>query len=203
MTAFCTRAGIPIANPPRKGVGHGAESSQQREEPVVEDGARLGEERRPRAQPLEQVQPLGPVEASGERQPHARLGRRHVVAKPYNYKDTRALLASYLAAGQAARVAELELATKVLSSLDLLEFGDTTPIQASAVVTLEDDDGAATTFFMAPHGGGVKLDLDGATVQVVTPQSPLGKALLGRTKGDVIELRAKAGLREMTVVDVW
>jgi transcription elongation GreA/GreB family factor len=127
----------------------------------------------------------------------------HEEAKPENDKDTRALEASYLAAGQAERVRTLEMAVKVLAGLELRDIGKTTPICASAVVTLEDEDGARTTFFMSPHGGGVRLELDGASVQVVTPQSPLGVALLGKLHGDVIELRAKAGLREMTIVDVW
>jgi hypothetical protein len=127
----------------------------------------------------------------------------HAEAKPENDKDTRALEASYLAAGQAERVRELELALKLLVGLELRDIGKTTPICASAVITLEDDDGARTMFFMSPHGGGQKLDLDGAPVQVVTPQSPLGKALLGRTHGETIELRAKVGLRELAIVDVW
>jgi transcription elongation GreA/GreB family factor len=127
----------------------------------------------------------------------------HEEAKPENDKDTRALEASYLAAGQAERVRTLEVAVKVLAGLELRDIGKTTPICASAVVTLEDEDGARTTFFMSPHGGGVRLELDGGSVQVVTPQSPLGVALLGKLHGDVIELRAKAGLREMTIVDVW
>jgi transcription elongation GreA/GreB family factor len=128
----------------------------------------------------------------------------HAEAKPENDKDTRALEASYLAAGQAERVRELESALKLLVGLELRDIGKTTPICASAVITLEDVTArATTTFFMSPHGGGVRLDLDGASVQVVTPQSPLGKALLGRTHGDSFELRGKAGLREMTIVDVW
>jgi transcription elongation GreA/GreB family factor len=127
----------------------------------------------------------------------------HEEAKPENDKDTRALEASYLAAGQAERVRMLEVVVKVLAGLELRDIGKATPICASAVVTLEDEDGARTTFFMSPHGGGVRLALDGASVQVVTPQSPLGVALLGKLYGDVIELRAKAGLREMTIVDVW
>lgn len=127
----------------------------------------------------------------------------HAEAKPENDKDTRALEASYLAAGQAERVRELESALKLLSALELRDIGKSTPICASAVVTLEDDDGARTLFFMSPHGGGLKLELEGAVVQVVTPQSPLGKALLGRTHGDTIELRGKSGLREMSIVDVW
>jgi len=139
----------------------------------------------------------------------ARQAATHEEAKPENDKDTRALEASYLAAGQAARVAELELAAKVLAGLELKDFGPETPIQAGAVVTVEDDDGARSTYFVAPHGGGVKLEAAGAgaaalgPIQVITPQSPLGQALLGRTQGDVVELRAKAGLREMTVADVW
>jgi len=126
----------------------------------------------------------------------------HAEAKPENDKDTRALEASYLAAGQAERVRTLETALKQLVTIELKDIGKTTPICASAIVTLEDDDGARTVFFMSPHGGGVRLELEGQSVQVVTPQSPLGKALLGRLHGDVIELRGKSGLREMTIVDV-
>jgi transcription elongation GreA/GreB family factor len=126
----------------------------------------------------------------------------HAEAKPENDKDTRALEASYLAAGQAERVRVLETALKHLTGLDLKDIGTTTPICASAIVTLEDDEGVRTMFFMSPHGGGVRLELEGQPVQVVTPQSPLGKALLGRLHGDVIELRGKSGLREMTIVDV-
>jgi hypothetical protein len=127
----------------------------------------------------------------------------HAEAKPENDKDTRALEASYLAAGQAERVRALESALKLLVGLELRDVGKTTPICASAVITLADDDGAKTMFFMTPHGGGVRLELDGSSVQVVTPQSPLGKALLGKTHGESFELRGKAGLREMTIVDVW
>jgi transcription elongation GreA/GreB family factor len=127
----------------------------------------------------------------------------HAEAKPENDKDTRALEASYLAAGQAERVRELESARKLLRGLELRDVGKTTPICASAVITLEEEDGARTVFFLSPYGGGVKLDLDGVKVHVVTPQSPLGKALLGRAHGDTIELRGKSGLREMAIVDVW
>jgi transcription elongation GreA/GreB family factor len=127
----------------------------------------------------------------------------HAEAKPENDKDTRALEASYLAAGQAERVRTLETALKLLAQLELRELSDVTPICASAVVTLEDDDGARTKFFMSPHGGGVKLSLEGEVVQVVTPQSPLGAALLGRTCGESFELRGKSGAREMHIVEVW
>ena len=133
----------------------------------------------------------------------AREAATHEEAKPENDKDTRALEASYLAAGQAERVRDLEAALKTVSKLELLTLGASTPIQTSAVVVLEDDDEVKTTFFLAPYGGGTNLTVGGVSVQVITPKSPLGQALLGRTKNDVVELRAKGGLKEMTIVDVW
>lgn len=126
----------------------------------------------------------------------------HEEAKPENDKDTRGLEAAYLAGAQAERVRELELAAKRIASLDLRDLGDGDVISASALVTLEDEDGARTRYFLAPHGGGLRLALDGAPVQVVTPQSPLGQALLGKARGDVVELRAKSGTREMEIVAV-
>jgi transcription elongation GreA/GreB family factor len=127
----------------------------------------------------------------------------HEEAKPENDKDTRALEASYLAAGQAERVRTLETAVKTIRGLTLRDLSDA-PIQATSIVTLEDDDGARTTFFMAPVGGGTSLSVNDATLQVVTPQSPLGQALLGRSNGEVVELRGKGGVRrEMTIVDLY
>ena len=77
----------------------------------------------------------------------------HEEAKPENDKDTRAIEASYLAAGQAERVRALETAVKVLTQLELKDIGKTTPICASAVITLEDDDGART--MVQEHVGAV------------------------------------------------
>lgn len=137
----------------------------------------------------------------------AREAATHEEAKPENDKDTRALEASYLAGAQAARVRELEGAIKAISSMEILDFREGRVIQASAIVVLEDDDEVKTTFFVTPFGGGTVLSAGDLSAQVVTPQSPLGKALLGRTQGDVIEvrgtdLRGKTSMREMTVVSV-
>ena len=135
----------------------------------------------------------------------ARDAATHEEAKPENDKDTRALEASYLAGAQAARVREIEGAMKAIGSMPLLDLGGGKTIQSSAVVTLEDEDEQRTTFFVAPFGGGVTLSAFGLSAQVVTPQSPRGQALLGRTKGDVIEVRGTrpGPARELTIVDVW
>jgi transcription elongation GreA/GreB family factor len=138
----------------------------------------------------------------------AREAATHEEAKPENDKDTRALEASYLAGAQAARVRELEGSIKLATGMALIDFSGGKIIQASAIVTLEDDDEAKTTFFLTPVGGGIHLKEGDVEVQVVTPTSPLGKALLGKSQGDVIEMRAQTlrgpgPLREMTIVDVW
>ena len=137
----------------------------------------------------------------------AREAATHEEAKPENDKDTRALEASYLAGAQAARVRELEGSIKMANLMVVLDFS-TRAIQASAVVTLEDEDEVRSTFFVAPIGGGIQLAVGGVEAQVVTPTSPLGRALLGKSQGEVIEMRAQTlrgpgPLREMTIVEVW
>jgi transcription elongation GreA/GreB family factor len=50
---------------------------------------------------------------------------------------------------------------------------------------------------LAPAGGGISLA--GGTVQVVTPRSPVGRALLGRRAGDLCEALGGARTRELVV----
>jgi len=134
----------------------------------------------------------------------AREAATHEEAKPENDKDTRALEASYLAGAQAARVRDLEQSIKGIGAMALLDLAGKI-VQASAVLALEDEDGDTTLFFYAPLGGGNALVVPALSspVQVLTPQSPMGAAVLGKSKGDVIELRVKGKPRELTLVDVW
>jgi transcription elongation GreA/GreB family factor len=125
-------------------------------------------------------------------------GSTHEEARPENDKDTRGLEQSYLARGQAQRVAELEAAVADTTQLALRAFGDATPIAMSAVVTVEEND-VEQRYFVASHGGGAVL---AGGVQVVTPSSPIGRALLGRRVGDEVELRLPAKLRVLVITDV-
>ena len=56
--------------------------------------------------------------------------------------------------------------------------------------------------FIAASGGGVKLNISGVDVQVVTPHSPLGEALLGKRAGDTVELLAGGKKRELEILSV-
>lgn len=133
---------------------------------------------------------------SSQRQIHA--GATHEESRPENDKDTRALEASYLARGLAQRVAELEAAVRLLGAVALRDFGGDDPIGLTALVDVEDDDGLERRYFVLPAGAG--LEVDG--VQVVTPASPLGRALLGKREGDELELRTARKARTLTILAV-
>ncbi len=125
----------------------------------------------------------------------------HEESKPENDKDTRGLEAAYLAGAQAERSRELEKVENLLAFLALRKFAEGDPIALSAVVALSLD-GAEQHYFISPVGGGMRASVDGVEVQVVTPQSPIGQALLGRTVGEIVELKVKQGRREYEVRDV-
>lgn len=128
-------------------------------------------------------------------------GATHEENRPENDKDTRALEQSYLARGQAQRVVELQEALNLLKALELRVFNGKSPIALGALVAL-DDDGDVVHYFIAPAGGGVRVSVGGAEVRVVTPQSPIARALLGKQEGDDLELRTPQGVRECSIASV-
>jgi transcription elongation GreA/GreB family factor len=125
-----------------------------------------------------------------------REGATHEEAKPENDKDTRALEQSYLARGQARRIEELRASIAEVGGMPVRAFGDE-PAALGALVTV-DDEGDESTLLLAPAGGGARL-ADGA-VQVVTPQSPLGRAVLGKRPGDEVEVVLAGRTRTRSVV---
>lgn len=112
----------------------------------------------------------------------------HEECAPDNKYDTTALEASYVAQGQANRAAEIRLALERYRNLELRAFDDQTPIRLTALVTLEEEDGSCRQVFLGPDGGGMKLSLDGMECVVITPEAPLGMALLGKLCDDEIEI---------------
>ena len=121
-----------------------------------------------------------------------REGATHAEAKPENDKDTRALEASYLARGQAMRIEELKLGLLAVKQLKLEALEQ---VSLGALVEAEED-GEARTYFIAPEGGGTRLSKG---VQVVTPKSPLGQALVGKRADDELELTLAGKTRQLTI----
>jgi hypothetical protein len=112
-------------------------------------------------------------------------------SKPENKYDTRSTESSYLAAGQGQRVLELRRLAAVLDSVNV------PPSETIALWSLVELDGDAW-FLVTPDGGGRKVEVGGTTIAVVTPQSPVGVALVGARVGDVV----RAGPREVEVIGV-
>jgi transcription elongation GreA/GreB family factor len=126
-------------------------------------------------------------------------GATHEEAKPENDKDTRALEQSYLARGEALRVEELRQGLLAVRSMPTRAFGHDEPAAVGALVVTEQDR-ATTVLLLAPFGGGTRLA--GGAVQVVTPQSPLGRALLGKRAGDDCEIALAGRTRDVSVSEV-
>lgn len=129
----------------------------------------------------------------------SREAATHEEAKPENDKDTRALEQSYVARGQAIRIEELRTNVAEVRAMPLHPFGEERPVALGALVVVEEND-QRFMIFLAPHGGGTALS--GGTVQVVTPKSPLGRALLGRRMGDDCEAHVGGRLRELSLLQV-
>ena len=122
----------------------------------------------------------------------------HEEARAENDKDTRGLEQSYLARGQAQRVEELTAELAAVQKMTLRDYGDDDAIAAGALVEATTDD-SRHRYFIAPGGAGEILT-DG--VQVVTPRSPLGRALCGRLAGEEVEVQMPSGRRTLEVTSV-
>jgi transcription elongation GreA/GreB family factor len=130
-----------------------------------------------------------------------RAGAVHDEARPENDKDTRALEASYLARGQAQRVADLQVALKQVVFMEVRSFGPDDAIALSALVQLESEDDTRW-YLLACAGGGRRIAHEGSHVDVLTPEAPLGRALAGRHQGEELVLRIGGRVRELSIVGV-
>jgi transcription elongation GreA/GreB family factor len=126
-------------------------------------------------------------------------GATHAEAKPENDKDTRALEQTYLARGQALRVVEARTEIAEVRAMPLRAFGEGSRVALGALVEVTEGE-AARSYFIAPGGGGTRLA--SGRVDVVTPKSPLGRALLGKEVGDVIEVKLGDRLRELEITQL-
>lgn len=118
-----------------------------------------------------------------------------------NKYDTRGLEASYLAAGQARQVAELESAIAAFSGMPVHKFKAKEGIGLGAVVELERA-GERTTYYLGPCAGGTEVVLARRSVLVITPQSPLGTQLQRRQAGEHFDLRIGGQCHRAHVVSV-
>jgi transcription elongation GreA/GreB family factor len=106
----------------------------------------------------------------------------HESSKAESKYDTRGLEAAYLAGGQARQAKEILDSIQVYESLPTRAFAADEPIDLTALVELNVD-GTASTYFIGPRNGGLEIEYGCREVTVITPQSPLGQNLMGKTMG--------------------
>ena len=134
---------------------------------------------------------LAALEAELARQTHAALDARDESiseeSRAENKYDTHAQEAAYLAEGQARLATELAAALAAWRALRFPEAGHDRA-QLGSLVTL-DHGRRQDLLLLGPTNGGLVVpspDDASREITVVTPSSPIGRALLGRAVGDVL-----------------
>lgn len=112
----------------------------------------------------------------------SRAEATHESSRAESKYDTRGLEAAYLASGQARQAREILEAIQVYEALPVRAFSAEEPIDLSALVELESD-GTRLFYFIGPKGGGLEIEDQAREITVITPQSPLGENLMGKTAG--------------------
>lgn len=116
--------------------------------------------------------------------------------------DTLAIEAGYLAEGQSKRAQEIQTALTQIKQLKLTSYQEGKSITLGDMVLLDSDEKTQDWFFLLPAAGGYKGEIAQAHFTVVTPQSPMGKALIGKLCDDEISVEVGRNLREDEIIRV-
>lgn len=132
----------------------------------------------------------------------AREAATHTESLAEDQYDTRGLEASYLAGAQAARAKELEKVIGFYRIFKLPEVTNDSTISAGMCIAVKSSIGI-TSYFLVPGGTGRRVDFKGESIQVITTQSPLGVALIGKKCGDIFDFEAAGKISELEVVKLF
>jgi hypothetical protein len=118
----------------------------------------------------------------------ASAGATHSESRAETKWDTCGLEASYLARGHAQQFKTLAAGVSELRAFTPPVYTGLS-IGPGALIEVEQG-GDKMMFFLLPVGGGVEVEIDGREVTVITPESPVGAALLDKKEGDSYSFRA-------------
>ena len=107
-----------------------------------------------------------------------------------------------MAQAQAKRAAQAKAELAALEKF--VPLARSPRVALGSIVDIEDDEGVGRTIFFAPVGAGTTLTGPGGDgfLTVVTPTSPLGKAMRGRITGDVVDITVRGDVREWEILDI-
>ncbi len=141
----------------------------------------------------------------------AREAARSLQTESEKKEDGRAAIEfGSLATGQTARARKAQEDLKELAAFwnrGVPRFTPTSPVALGAVVdvAVEGERGVEErTFIVLPVGAGTELTGPGGDgfLSVITPASPVGRALLGRRAGEYAEVTINRETREWKLVEV-
>jgi len=115
--------------------------------------------------------------------------------------ETMGLEASYLAQGQGIRLLEIERAMAYFKQLKVPQ--SITVIAVPALLTLCDDHGVEQHLWLSADAAGMKIQHDHKCITLITPKSPLGRALIGKSAGDLVEITVASQQREFEVLALY
>ncbi len=125
----------------------------------------------------------------------------HEENQPEDKYDTHHLEASYLAEGQSRIAIEMRESITRLNTIELKDLTPNDPIALGTLVSLKSK-GKLTHYFLSPSAGGLEVSIKGIDILVITPQSPIGKKLIGKKINDEIEIENFPILRSYLITSV-
>jgi len=119
-----------------------------------------------------------------------------------NKYDTLGLEASYLAQGQSKRVIECEADLNAFKKLKTNQPDANNTIILGSLIYLLDENDNVLILFLGPAAGGLNVKFAHTSISIITPSAPLGRALLGHSVDDEIELELEHTQKRYCVTDI-
>ena len=124
----------------------------------------------------------------------------HVARSKY---ETFSLESSYLARGQAERVAGIREELASLRALSTDMDDPDSPIAVGSLVEVLREGGIATYLYLVPAAGGETLDSEMGEVSTVNAFSEYGKRLIGKRLGDSVAVIEGGTSKKVRITEVW
>lgn len=125
----------------------------------------------------------------------------HEESRAENQYDTRGLEASYLAAAQLQRSLEIESGISGLKKILAQKITNQEIVNIGSLVALELE-GKINWFFMLPFAAGATVKIQNHTITVISPQSPVGKELMLKSKGDFFTVRTAGKEKDYELIEL-
>ncbi len=142
---------------------------------------------------------LGTLEAAAT---SARAAATDEESRAEDKHDTRATEASYLAAGQSARVAALQAQLLYFRTFEIRSFAPGSASAAGAVIKVKSGK-VLQTYLLAQGAGGIRAEADGCSFQVLSLDSPLGEGLFGVRVGETVDVEIRDKVLAYEIVSVY